>query len=291
MATKTTAVKSAERSAFRTLAETTAANLGISVGRAAELMAMGVGSEPIHATESGYSETQVKSMLGVTPTPTGGQDMAIVTNGNGGGPNLLSTLGTLLPGGTPADWGGLLSGVVGLLGIGESGAAGAGVEGAAMVPAAGAGLAGTLGTVLGAAGAAYGLYQALGGGEGGGLFGLNILGGDILNVGGVTLSGPGVPEPSPSITEAHWKDRLGRHYYRVRVNGRRKTLTYDPSSNRWWVIKKPYLAVIGKNMPRHKTIVRLRKLLSKQSADARTILRITSPTSLKGYYKSRGKRR
>jgi len=141
-----------------------------------------------------------------------------------------------------------------------------------------------IGGLAGLAGGIAGLLQAFGIGEGGGLFGLNILGGDTLTMDGIELGGPGVPEPSPAITQAHWKDKLGRHYYRVYSNigkTRTKTLCYDPMSKKWWVIKRPYLAVIGKNMPRHQQIVRLRKNLRRHSADARTILKITSPTSLR----------
>lgn len=47
------------------------------------------------------------------------------------------------------------------------------------------------------------------------------------------------------------------------------------------VMRVPSIAHIGKNMPSHKQITRLRRNLKRHTADAKTILQITSPQSLK----------
>ncbi|GAI23933.1 unnamed protein product, partial [marine sediment metagenome] len=68
--------------------------------------------------------------------------------------------------------------------------------------------------ILGVAAAGYAGYQALGGGEGGGLFGLNVLGGDEFEMGGLEFGGPGLPEPLAPYTE--W--RVGnKQFYYVKV--------------------------------------------------------------------------
>lgn len=152
---------------------------------------------------------------------------------------------------------------------------------------------GGLATLVGVGSALYGLYQALGGGEGEGLFGLDIFGGDSQSVGGVELGGPGLAEPSADMVEKEWHvnyDWGTLQYYLVRLaSGRKKILLYNTKTKKWkaWAWRTPRLAVIGKNMPSHKMITRLRRNLKKHSADARTILRMTSPTSLASYSKKR----
>jgi hypothetical protein len=156
----------------------------------------------------------------------------------------------------------------------------------AILGAAGITVPGWLTAALGVAGAAYGAYQLLGGGEGGGLFGNNLLGGDTAWLNGIELGGPGLPEPSAQYVLKEWHaDTANGHmqYYRVQMPGwkKPKTIGYNTRTKRWTVYKPPHLAVIGKNMPRHQMLTRLRHNLSRQSADARTILRITSPKSLR----------
>lgn len=152
-------------------------------------------------------------------------------------------------------------------------------------------------TALLAVGAAgYAGYQALGGGEGGGLFGLNILGGDEGEIPGtqIGLGGPGLPEPGPGtgwnlLKEWHVNYDWGRlQYYLIQKIGTRSAYgnrwiaLYNTRTKRWkaWRWVPPKLAVIGKNMPRHQMLTRLRRNLSRHSADARTLLKITSPHSL-----------
>lgn len=171
----------------------------------------------------------------------------------------------------------------------------------AAIPAAagalGLSLPAWLAGALGVAGAGYGAYQALGGGEGGGLFGNNLLGGDEFTIGGVPFGGPGLPEPPASMLLKEWHvnfEGLGfqLQYYLVQLpNGRRKIAMYHTGKKTWkvWNWTTPRLAVIGKNMPSHKNIVRLRKNLAKHRADADTILKLTSPTY--NAYKSRRRSR
>lgn len=160
----------------------------------------------------------------------------------------------------------------------------------AAVPAALTAVAGAvpaLAGVAGVAGAVYGGLQALGLGEGEGLFGLDVLGGDTQYVGGVPLGGPGLAEPPAEylLKEWHVNYDWGRlQYYLVKMPGQsRKIFMYNTKTKRWkwWVWRTPHLAVIGKNMPSHKMITRLRRNLSRHTADARSILKITSPRSLK----------
>lgn len=162
-------------------------------------------------------------------------------------------------------------------------------------------------TVLGIAGAAYLGAQALGLGEGGGLFGNNLLGGDTSMIPGtpIQLGGPGLAEPGPGtgwllLKEWHVNYDWGRlQYYRIqKVGSRGKNsniwiAVYNTRTKQWkaWRWVQPRLAVIGKNMPRHQMLTRLRRNLSRHSADARTLLKITSPHSLakpkRRYYKRR----
>lgn len=183
--------------------------------------------------------------------------------------------------------------------IGGIGAAATAIP--AVAGAAGITLPAALATILGVAGAGYGVLQALGLGEGGGIGGINLLGGDDFSLAGVEFGGPGLSEPKVPYKE--WHQQLGDgsnriQYYYVTQAAMGKTgkggriFAYNTKTKQWktWRLKPPYVAHIGKNMPSHKQITRLRRNLSKQSADARTILRITSPTSLKGYYKTRKRR-
>ncbi|MBA7700824.1 hypothetical protein ES703_109549 [subsurface metagenome] len=155
----------------------------------------------------------------------------------------------------------------------------------AVAAAAGVALPAWLLAILGTAAAGYAGYQALGGGEGGGLFGLNVLGGDEFAMGGLEFGGPGLPEPTEPYTEWHVGNK---QFYYVKQytstgafkNG--KVAMYNKDTKRWkvWTLPKPSLAIIGKNRPSHRMLTRLRRNLSRQTADAKTILKITSPHSL-----------
>ena len=164
----------------------------------------------------------------------------------------------------------------------------------AVAAAAGVALPAWLLAILGTAAAGYAGYQALGGGEGGGLFGLNVLGGDEFTRGGLEFGGPGLPEPLEPYTEWHVGNK---QFYYVKQytstgafkNG--KVAMYNKDTKRWkvWTLPKPSLAIIGKNRPSHRMLTRLRRNLSRQTADAKTILKITSPHSLESHRRPGGR--
>jgi len=158
------------------------------------------------------------------------------------------------------------------------------------------GLGGTVGTVAAAGAGIYGLLQALGLGEGEGLFGINLLGGPGGTIPGtdIQLGGPGLPEPGPGtgwtvLKEWHVNYSWGTlQYYLIQKAGQvgkrgRWIALYNTRTKQWkaWRWRAPSLAVIGKNMPRHQMMVRLRKNLFRHTADARQLLKITSPKSLR----------
>lgn len=160
------------------------------------------------------------------------------------------------------------------------------------------GVGGAIGTIGGIAATAYGIYEALGGGEGEGLFGLDILGGNGNGsvsapgsnyLGPVPLSGPGLAEPPAQWVLKEWhvnytNPSFKLQYYLVQIpSGRRYIYLWNSRTGQWkyWPWRKPSLAVIGKNMPTHKMLTRLRRNLKKHTADAKSLLKLTSPNTLK----------
>lgn len=143
-----------------------------------------------------------------------------------------------------------------------------------------------------AAGAA-GLWagaQALGLGEGAGLFGTDYFPGNgqqQMEPGGVPFEGPGLREPRAEYIVKEWKRRVDSRdgdynlqFYLVKMPGRAyRIYMYSQRTRGWksWGLPRP--AVIGKNMPSHKMLTRLRRNLKKQAADAKTILQVASPTA------------
>lgn len=158
-------------------------------------------------------------------------------------------------------------------------------------------------TALGIAGLGYLGLQALGLGEGGGIGGNNLLGGDVSTIPGtdIKLGGPGLAEPGPGtgwalLKEWHVNYSWGRlQYYLIQKigskgkNTNRYIALYNTRTREWkaWRFKPPQLAVIGKNMPRHQMLTRLRRNLSRHKADARTVLKFADPV---GYAKQLGYR-
>ncbi len=139
--------------------------------------------------------------------------------------------------------------------------------------------------ILGVGAAGYGVYQALGGGEGEGLFGNDLLGGGGQQmVDGIPLGGPGLAEPSAKsvLKEWHVSYNWGRlQYYLVQMpTGGRRIALYNTRTKRWksWPWRKPLLAVIGKNMPSHKQLTRLKRCMVRHRADAKTIMKLTGGT-------------
>jgi len=151
-----------------------------------------------------------------------------------------------------------------------------------------ASLVAVIGGAVGAGATVYGALQALGLGEGEGLFGLDILGGDVQYVDGIPIGGPGLAEPGAEILQKEWHVNYDwgtlQYYLVVKPGTKRKyIMLYNTATKKWkaWPWHAPSLAVIGKNMPSHRMLTRLRRNLSKHSADARSLLKITSPKSLK----------
>ena len=148
--------------------------------------------------------------------------------------------------------------------------------------------------ILGVAGAGYAGYQALGGGEGGGLFGLNVLGGDEFAMGGLEFGGPGLPEPTQPYTEWHVGNKQFYYVKQYTTTGKfkhGKVAMYNRDTKQWkvWTLPKPNLAIIGKNHPSHRMLTRLRRNMKRHTADAKTILKITSPGSLESTRRAGGK--
>lgn len=217
--------------------------------------------------------------------PQGGYESAV-------GYEAASASFTPLPAGTGLGAGaGVIGPVSPSVPSGAGGVAAIPAAAGALVPAAEAiglpAVAGVLGTVAAAGGGILAALQALGLGEGGGLFGNNLLGGDDFTLGGVEFGGPGLAEPNANqvIKEWHVSYDWGRlQYYLVQMpRGGRKIFMYNTRTKRWkfWPWRKPHLAVIGKNMPSHKQITRLRRNLSRHATDARTILKMVRPTALR----------
>ena len=141
-----------------------------------------------------------------------------------------------------------------------------------------------------------GLIQLPGGTSPGGAFP------QAPGVGSIPLGGPGLAEPPAQWVVKEWHRRIDSRdgdftlqYYLVKPPGRAyRILMYNTRTRAWksWGMPRP--AVIGKNMPSHKMLTRLRRNLSKHGADAKTILKITNPTAYAkqlGYKKYRHHRR
>jgi len=151
---------------------------------------------------------------------------------------------------------------------------------------------------LGIGGAIYGGLQALGLGEGGGLFDNNLLGGDDFTLGGLEFGGPGLPEPMQPYTEWHSGNKQFYYVPQYTPTGKfrnAKVAMYNRDTKRWkvWTLPKPHLAVIGKNAPSHRMLTRLRQNLRRHTADAKTVLAVASPAyyaKMNGYYKKRRRR-
>lgn len=104
--------------------------------------------------------------------------------------------------------------------------------------------------------------------------------GDFM-LGGVYLQGPGVKEPPPAMVAKHWTQRFDsprgdtKVEYWILVNG--TWVSYNHRTGRYKKWRPQKMAVIGKNMPSHKMITRLRHNLSRHAKDAETILKLTKP--------------
>jgi len=125
---------------------------------------------------------------------------------------------------------------------------------------------------------------ALGGALGGGDEGQEV-------IGGVPLGGPGLAEPPARMVLKEWHISTQRgdlQFYLVQTPRGKRIFMYNTRTKSWKSWLPPRLSVIGKNLPSHKMIVRLRRNLKRHTADAKTILQLTSPQTL---MKSRGWRK
>lgn len=100
------------------------------------------------------------------------------------------------------------------------------------------------------------------------------------------FEGPGLKEPPAEVLVKEWHKRIDSQYgdftlqyYLVKRPGHSYTIwMYNTRTKVWKHWKMPRPAVIGKNMPSHKMITRLRHNLKRHKDDAKTILRLTDPT-------------
>ena len=146
---------------------------------------------------------------------------------------------------------------------------------------------------IGGAAAGAGVAGMLdGGGNGGGV---------VPYEGGVPFEGPGLREPSAQFVVKEWKRRVDSRegdynlqFYLVKMPSRPyRIYMYSQRTGAWksWGLPRP--AVIGKNMPSHKMITRLRRNLKRHEADAKTITKIANPLAYArqlGYRKPRRRR-
>ena len=168
--------------------------------------------------------------------------------------------------------------------------------------ATGAGV-GIIGPVA-AAGAAAGLSPAAAALLGLGAYGAGTLlsGSQAVVPGeqyGVPFGGPGLKEPGKPYLLKEWHIRMDskegdfdlQFYLTMNARGTKRIFMYNQRTKAWKTWPMPRLAVIGKNLPCHRMITRLRRNLKRHTADARTVLKLVSPNSLRPpkrhYYRRR----
>jgi len=105
---------------------------------------------------------------------------------------------------------------------------------------------------------------------------------------GVPFGGPGLKEPGGKYLLKEWHIRMDskegdfnlQFYLTINDRGTKRIFMYNQRTKAWKTWPMPRLAVIGKNMPSHQMITRLRRNLKRHTADAVTILKLTSPGKL-----------
>ncbi|MBA7672898.1 hypothetical protein ES703_81085 [subsurface metagenome] len=105
---------------------------------------------------------------------------------------------------------------------------------------------------------------------------------------GVPFGGPGLKEPGGKYLLKEWHIRMDskegdfnlQFYLTMNDRGTKRIFMYNQRTKAWKTWPMPRLAVIGKNMPSHQMITRLRRNLKRHTADAVTILKLTSPGKL-----------
>ena len=114
---------------------------------------------------------------------------------------------------------------------------------------------------------------------------------------GVPFGGPGLKEPGGKYLLKEWHIRLDskegdfslQFYLTQNDAGRKRVFMYNTRTKAWKSWAPPRLSVIGKNMPSHQMITRLRRNLKRHADDAVTILKLTSPGKLESTHKRGGR--
>lgn len=114
---------------------------------------------------------------------------------------------------------------------------------------------------------------------------------------GVPFGGPGLKEPGGKYLLKEWHIRMDskegdfnlQFYLTINDRGTKRIFMYNQRTKGWKTWPMPRLAVIGKNMPSHQMITRLRRNLKRHTADAVTILKLTSPGKLESTRRPGGK--
>lgn len=112
----------------------------------------------------------------------------------------------------------------------------------------------------------------------------------------VPFKGPGLREPGGKYLLKEWHIRVDskdgdfdlQYYLTQNDRGTKRIFMYNQRTKGWKSWPMPRLAVIGKNMPRHQMLTRLRRNLKRHSADAVTILKLVSPNKLESTRRAGG---
>ncbi len=105
---------------------------------------------------------------------------------------------------------------------------------------------------------------------------------------GVPFGGPGLKEPGGKYLLKEWHIRMDskegdfdlQFYLTINDRGTKRIFMYNQRTKAWKTWPMPRLAVIGKNLPRHQMLTRLRRNLKRHQADAVTILKLVAPGKL-----------
>jgi len=114
---------------------------------------------------------------------------------------------------------------------------------------------------------------------------------------GVPFGGPGLKEPGGKYLLKEWKIRMDskegdfnlQFYLTQNDRGTKRIFMYSQRTKAWKSWPMPRLSVIGKNLPSHQMLTRLRRNLKRHTDDAVTILKLTSPGKLESTHKRGGR--
>ncbi|MBA7544192.1 hypothetical protein ES705_36544 [subsurface metagenome] len=114
---------------------------------------------------------------------------------------------------------------------------------------------------------------------------------------GVPFGGPGLKEPGGKYLLKEWHIRIDskegdfnlQFYLTQNDRGTKRVFMYNQRTKAWKSWPMPRLAVIGKNLPSHQMITRLRRNLKRHTDDAVTILKLTAPGKLESTRRGGGR--